>query len=329
MTNPSRLTIRTCKDVEEAVEYFYHWPVKEQWDPGVDGLDVRQVHYPADPDAYFVGTLPAADDSSSSSKVVSIVGGVRHSDGTGFMAMYIVDPEHRGQGHGLAIFQHALQRLGDDYPIALDAVQEQVPAYRRSGFTVTTWNSQRYMGPAGGLAEYLLCSSDNTEEEGFEVKTLLSDLPERAFVDLDERCTGMRRDKFISLWVKYHSDDEGSARRYGAALVDKDSKEVVGFGCARQCVGTVRVAPLYAPSAAGARLLLKGIAASWLKNKPDTVLSVDVVLANEDAKKLFDGLLAKGWEKNFVLSRMWKTKDGQAPAFDAKCIYALTAPELG
>ena len=67
---------------------------------------------------------------------------MRHGDGLGFIGFYIVVPERRGEGHGIALWRAGMERLAGRV-IGLDGVVAQQGNYARSGFALA-WNNARY-----------------------------------------------------------------------------------------------------------------------------------------------------------------------------------------
>ena len=70
--------------------------------------------------------------------------------GFGFLGLYIVKAEHRGQGFGLELWRAALDHLGDRM-VGLDGVVAQQENYRKSGFRLAFRNI-RQKGRGGGAA---------------------------------------------------------------------------------------------------------------------------------------------------------------------------------
>ncbi len=68
----------------------------------------------------------------------------------GFIGLYIVRPEYRGRGYGLAIFNEAMRYL-EDRCVGLDGVIAQQENYRRSGFKLAYRNIRFQWTPPAGL----------------------------------------------------------------------------------------------------------------------------------------------------------------------------------
>ena len=109
------------------------WAAAEGWNPGLHDGD---SFHAADPGGFLLGSLD--------SEPVGMVSAVRYGKGFGFVGFYIVRQAFRGRGHGLALWQAAMQRLAGRC-VGLDGVVAQQDNYRRSGF-VLAWNNVRHEG---------------------------------------------------------------------------------------------------------------------------------------------------------------------------------------
>ena len=123
-----RIRVMARADVDLAVE----WAAREGWNPGL--ADAAAFHA-ADPGGFLLSEH--ADGTP-----VACLAAVRQGDGLGFAGFYIVAPERRGQGHGIAIWQAGMARLAGR-TIGLDGVVDQQDAYRRSGFALA-WRNRRH-----------------------------------------------------------------------------------------------------------------------------------------------------------------------------------------
>src|SRR5690606_35581090 len=98
MPGQLRTTTATRGDVDRAVECAS----REGWNRGLDDAAAFRA---ADPEGFLVGRI--GDEPVSWSSVVGYPGGF------GFLGFYIVVPERRGRGHGVATWRAGLQRLGE------------------------------------------------------------------------------------------------------------------------------------------------------------------------------------------------------------------------
>src|SRR5262249_32246326 len=104
------------------------WAEAEGWNPGVD--DARAFHT-ADPLGFFMGWLGA--------EPVAAISVVNYDEGFGFLGLYIVRPEFRARGLGLALWPEALRGRRAKL-IGLDGVVAQQANYARSGFRLAYRN---------------------------------------------------------------------------------------------------------------------------------------------------------------------------------------------
>ncbi|WP_200845387.1 GNAT family N-acetyltransferase [Roseomonas sp. 18066] len=109
------------------------WAATEGWNPGL--ADAAGFHA-ADPQGFFLGYLDGVP--------VACISGVRQGDSHGFIGFYIVRPEHRGKGFGIALWRAAMAHLAGRN-VGLDGVVAQQANYARSGFA-PAWRNLRHAG---------------------------------------------------------------------------------------------------------------------------------------------------------------------------------------
>src|SRR5262245_52787924 len=112
--------IRTMTSGE--IDFAIDLAAAEGWNPGLH--DAANFHA-ADPAGFLVGVLDG--------EPTACISAVSYDGSFGFIGLYIVAPRHRGKGHGLAIWNAAMQRLAG-HTVGLDGVVAQQENYRRSGF---------------------------------------------------------------------------------------------------------------------------------------------------------------------------------------------------
>ena len=89
------------------------------------GIDDPISFHIGDPTGFFIGYL---DDEP-----IASVSAIRYSNQFGFMGLYIVKPEYRGNGYGLAIWKKGMEYL-HGCNIALDGLITQKENYQKLGF---------------------------------------------------------------------------------------------------------------------------------------------------------------------------------------------------
>src|SRR5215471_9005390 len=118
--------VRRMKEADLAIALG--WAAAEGWNAG---LNDAHCFYAADQEGFLVGELDGAP--------IGCVSAVRYGLGFGFLGLYIVKAEHRGQGFGLRLWRAAMNRLGDRV-VGLDGVVAQQENYRKSGFQLAFRN---------------------------------------------------------------------------------------------------------------------------------------------------------------------------------------------
>jgi ribosomal protein S18 acetylase RimI-like enzyme len=259
------------------------WAAAEGWNPG---LDDAAPFFAADPEGFLVGEI-----AGSPAAIVSLV---RYGDGFGFLGFYIVHPDHRGRGHGLAMWQAAMA-LGTGRNIALDGVVAQQPNYRKSGF-VYAYANERHEGVGGGIAPAGLIP--------------IAAVPFGALDAYDARLFGCPRTAFLKSWI-------AQPHAYGLARIDDG--RVRGHGVIRQCRRGFKIAPLFADSAEIAALLFDALAA----RAPGAPIFLDVPRPNAAALAL---ARARGMSPVFETARMYTKGDPGVPVAQ---VYGVTSFELG
>ena len=76
------------------------WAAAEGWNPG---LRDAECFYVADPKGFLLGELDG--------KPVGCISAIRYEEEFGFLGLYIVQPEYRGKGYGLKLWNAAMEYL--------------------------------------------------------------------------------------------------------------------------------------------------------------------------------------------------------------------------
>jgi GNAT superfamily N-acetyltransferase len=104
------------------------WAAAEGWN---SGLADAPCFAAVDPQGFLIGELDGAPAATISN--------VNYSDDFAFLGFYIVRPDLRGLGYGLAIWRAAIAHANGRV-IGLDGVIAQQGNYRKSGFTLAHRN---------------------------------------------------------------------------------------------------------------------------------------------------------------------------------------------
>ena len=203
-----RLVLRRMTEADLALAL--EWAAAEGWNPG---LHDAHCFYAADPEGFFLAELDGAP--------IGCVSAVRYGSGFGFLGLYIVKAEHRGQGFGLELWRAALDHLGDRV-IGLDGVVAQQDNYRKSGFRLAFRNI-RQKGRGGGAAPPGL--------------TELAAIPIEEILRYDETAFPAPRTEFLKSWI---------GQPQAVALGVVDGRRLKGYGVLRACREGFKIGPLFA-----------------------------------------------------------------------------------
>jgi GNAT superfamily N-acetyltransferase len=120
------LRIRPMKPPEIALAA--DWAAAEGWNPGLaDAACFGTV----DPEGFLIGEIDGAP--------VATISTVNYDPRFAFLGFYIVRPDLRGRGYGIAIWRAAIAHAGAR-TIGLDGVPAQQDNYRKSGFVLAHRN---------------------------------------------------------------------------------------------------------------------------------------------------------------------------------------------
>lgn len=277
-----RINVRRMR--REEAGWMMEMALAEGWNPGLnDGI----LFFDTDPQGFFV--------AEAQGERVGCLAGVAYDSTYGFLGGYIVRPEHRGKGFGMAMWREATAYLGQRN-IGLDGVVEQQDNYRRSGFALA-YRQVRHQGRAGG--------------PGGAGTVPLDDVPFEQIVTFDSRHFPVPRPGFLRRWV-----DQPGAR--GRALTSDDGR-LVGYGVVRPCHTGSKVGPLFAEDRPVAGRILADLAAA----APDGPLYLDTPEANPGSIAL---ARHAGMEPVFETARMYNHGD---PGFHVQGVFGVTSFELG
>jgi len=279
VTRDRDIRVSTAREVATLVD----WAAGEGWNPGLH--DAAAFHS-ADPNG-FLGAFVGGE-------MVAGISAVAYGDSFGFIGLYICHPEFRGQGHGKAVWDAGMARLGER-PTGLDGVDQQVANYARMGFS-PAYRTVRHSGRLPGAS----------------VHTTIQPIGNNLVTEieaLDRRFFPAPRRSFLEHWLKPPH----------VALAAMRDGSVAGYAVARQCRQGWKVGPVFAIDQADARHLLSGLAA--LIGDADIHLDVP-----EPAGDFSAFLLRAGFTRGFVTTRMYRGSVGTTKLPQA---YATTTLELG
>ncbi|MEU0398828.1 GNAT family N-acetyltransferase [Streptomyces sp. NPDC006197] len=264
------------------------WAAEEGWNPGLSDIP---AFFAQDPAGFFLGRVDG--------EPVSAISVVTYDDSYAFLGFYLVRPELRGLGHGLATWRAALAHAGGR-TVGLDGVPDQQDNYRRSGFT-TAYRTARYVGevpaperPAAGVVA-------------------AGQIDPAALAAYDGVCHHADRPRFLSAWL---------ATPGHRALARVTDGRLTGYGVVRPAEDEARVGPLFADTPADAAALLDGLAAE-AREFGAARIAVDMPEANPAAARLAQD---RGLEPTFETARMYT---GPVRPVARERVFGVTTLELG
>jgi GNAT superfamily N-acetyltransferase len=262
------------------------WAAAEGWNPGLGDAD---CFFAADQQGFLVGLRDG--------EPIGCISAVRYPDRFAFLGFYIVRPDCRGKGYGLALWHAAMRQL-DGYLVGLDGVVAQQHNYLKSGFRLAHRNI-RFQGTGTGQAP------------ADPAIVPLAEIPLAQIEELDRSFFPSARSAFLGCWLR-----QPEAQALGCL----EQGRLAGYGVIRRCRQGYKVGPLFALSAAVAGrlfLALRGYAGS------DQEVFLDIPEPNQAALALTRQL---GMEMVFETARMYT---GEAPTLRLEGMFGITSFELG
>ena len=282
-----RITTATRAQVAEIIR----WAAAEGWNPGRADM---AAFLAADPGGFLAGTIDG--------ELAASISLVRYSPGFGFLGCYIVRPELRGRGHGLAMWRAAMARAGRR-TVGLDGVPAQQANYARSGF-VPARRNVRYTGTVDPGVDRR--AGDGSRVRTVDLRSIDGDVLRR----YDRGVFPAPRTAFLREWL-------APPERVGRGALRSDGA-LAGYGVIRPAEEGRRIGPLFADDPeVGERLLLE------LAATAEGPLAIDVPEPNRAAARLVEGL---GFTPSFETARMYA---GPPPVEPVDRIFGVTTFELG
>jgi len=274
-------TIRTLTASE--VETLVDWAAREGWNPGIGDAAALRA---ADPEG-FIGAFVGGE-------VAAGISAVAYGPGFGFIGLYICRPDRRGEGHGKAVWEAGMARLGNRI-IGLDGVAEQRANYQRMGF-VPAYETVRHSGRPAGLPE------------GGDVRPVTAADMAGIFA-YDRQCFPAAREAFLREWL----------RPPRIALLSAGSNGIAGYGVARRCREGFKVGPLFADGT--------DLALAMVADLSDAISGEELHIDVPAGQVQFTAMLqAAGMVPGFTTTRMYKGgRPGNAPS----TVFGITTLELG
>ncbi|MGW6564156.1 GNAT family N-acetyltransferase [Streptomyces sp. NPDC054975] len=303
MTLPSTGPLQVSPATLQDWAVVRRWAVAEGWNPGVADAD---AFFAQDPEGFFLGRVDG--------EPVSAISVVNYSDRYAFLGFYLVRPDRRGLGHGLATWRAALAHAGDR-TVGLDGVPDQQDNYRRSGFS-SVHRTARYVGepaaPRGAATDpHVVTGAPHSATDPHVVPAHAVDPV--ALAAYDSACHPAERPRFLAAWLAT------PGHRALARVVDG---RLTGYGVVRPAEDEARVGPLFADTPADAAALLDALTAEARAFGSERI-AIDMPEANPAAARL---ALDRGLEPTFETARMYT---GPVRPIAQERVFGVTTLELG
>lgn len=298
------MIMRVRPATQDEFEVAVDWAAVEGWNPGLDDLD---AFFAADPNGFLMGF--------EDGEPVSSISVVRYGDNFGFLGFYIVKPEWRGRGAGMATWQAGMAYL-NGRTVGLDGVLAQQSNYTKSGFVMAGRNV-RYQGLRRADISQ---STSATKSPATALPSTASDVRPvapsdfSALVQYDRAFFADDRTPFLERWCLPPIETQ----RW--SYVASAGQDVIGYITIRACRTGYKIGPLFANDVDLARHLFQ-VAVQTCDVGASLIL--DVPEANIAATTLATDL---GLSPVFETARMYR---GAAPNLLMNKTFGLTSFELG
>jgi hypothetical protein len=282
----------------DEAEVLLGWAAAEGWNPGLADLEVA---WSFDPQGFIAlrHTAPGQAEELVGGGAILSYGGQ-----CGFMGLFIMRADHRGQGLGRVLWHERLRRLqGRLQPgafIAMDGVLNMAPFYAAGGF-VQHYHDLRFHGPADTAALVVPVGV---------VTVPLASVPFAEVDAYDREVFGRPRTGFLRRWLAVNGGHGVAVRTEGGLR---------GYGFLRPCLNGHKFGPVFADDAATARALLRDLMA----RVPGETVALDVPEPNGEAMAIAAEL---GWASPFSCAKMFL---GGSPPDTTARVYGVTSFEFG
>ncbi|WP_353777685.1 GNAT family N-acetyltransferase [Winogradskyella sp. 3972H.M.0a.05] len=287
MIQPENLELKKLN--KDGLKTLVGWAKKEGWNPGENDFD---VFWKTDPDGYY----------GFYSENELIAGGaiISYNNEFGFMGLFIVHPNFRGQGIGKKLWylrrDLLLSRLKNGATIGMDGVVEMQPFYEKGGFSIA-FRDERYECIGQKISIHNAISV--IESHDFE-----------KLFDYDLECFGYKRKEFLKNWLVIPDSKAFKFSRNG---------KLNGFAVIRKVNSGFKIGPLFADDDDTAEALYE----ACLNSAVGESVYLDIPVINKGAVGLVKKYKAK---YIFECARMYY---GASPKINMNKVYGITTFELG
>lgn len=270
---------------EAEVSIAIDWARQEGWNPGKHDAS---VFYQADPSGFLCGKIQE--------QIIATISAVKYGSEFGFIGLYIVKNEFRGQGFGLKLWNAAMDSLAGRN-IGLDGVLAQQENYKKSGFRLAHRNI-RFTGKSfkSASASRAIPSQQIAFEE-------IAAYDSQFFPD--------KRNIFLKQWI---------APENSVSLAIVEDSKILGYGAIRACDRGFKIGPLNAENSDIATELYLALTATVPEQSE---VFLDIPEPNQAALQLAQQF---NMSPVFETARMY-TKE--FPKLPLQKIFGITSFELG
>lgn len=287
MTETKNLQLR--KLTREGLQTLVTWAAAEGWNPGIHD---HEVFWETDPDGFY--GFYAGDTLIAGGAVVS------YHQTFGFMGLFIVHPEHRGQGIGRKLWHLRrdllIRRLNHGAAIGMDGVVAMQPFYEKGGFH-KAFRDERYerIGSAFDVSHRITTINVNDHEQ---------------LMDYDRDCVGYGRQVFLRSWLR-------APNSQGFKFMQDN--RLCGYAVIRKAIEGYKIGPLFADTSEAAQELYR----ACLNASIGQPVFLDIPVINKGAVEL-----VRKYEARYVFecARMYL---GEAPHSSISKVFGITTFELG
>ncbi len=234
----------------DEIQIAIDWAAQEGWNPGIHDA---QTFYQADNNGFFIGEIDG--------QAISVGSAVAYDDQFAFCGLYIVHPDYRGKGYGIALTKERLRYVGQRNA-GIDGVVENIPIYERIGYRLAHHN-MRYQGIA-------------TSSISIDLRFIpLSQLSFELIESYDRVCFPAQRHKFLKTWI-----NQADAKALGYVV----NGQLKGYAVRRRCIDGHKIGPLFADNFT----IAEGLFQALQQDIPGDSLFIDIMETNPAAQRLVD-----------------------------------------
>lgn len=274
---------------EAEVSTAIDWARQEGWNPGKHDAS---LFFQADPSGFLCGKIQE--------QIIATISAVKYGSEFGFIGLYIVKNEFRGQGFGLKLWNAAMDSLAGRN-IGLDGVLAQQENYKKSGFKLAHRNI-RFTGKS-----FQSASASPSKSRAIPCQQI-------AFEEIaayDSQFFPDERKGFLKQWI---------APENAVSLAIVEDSKILGYGAIRACDRGFKIGPLNAENSDIAAELYLALTASVPQQSE---IFLDIPEPNSAALKLAQQF---NMSPVFETARMYTKGFPKLPLYK---IFGITSFELG